>query len=108
MLTHYFTTLKRSNETLPTADEIAQHVTEQHQQPGGTAGSPDEDMWDAGGLRRDTTLEVEAGYYSDMLNSLQVQANEKSLLEGKLYETEDQLQKERREAAYVLLSTSIW
>jgi hypothetical protein len=50
-------------------------------------------------LRRDTTLEIEAGYYADMLAALGEESNAKNQLEGQVGELAMQLTKERREAS---------
>lgn len=64
------------------------------------AGSPEDQLQDGGGLRRDTTLEIEAGYYADMLAALGEESNQKQQLEGQVGELSMQLTKERREASH--------
>ena len=72
-------------------------ITGQPVQP--AVGSPEDQLQDGGGLRRDTTLEIEAGYYADMLAALGEESNQKQQLEGQVGELSMQLAKERREAS---------
>ncbi len=66
---------------------------------GAAVHSPEDQLQDGGGLRRDTTLEIEAGYYADMLAALGEESNQKTQLEGHVGELSLQLTKERQEAA---------